>query len=424
MEKSNIKLLYGTKDWIIFLSFLALILGINLKNHYDSFLAFTHNELFHTHGTVVNIYPKDNFNVLKLQTPNFDFFTSVSLVEPLEQFDEVSMMILSNRTNFLAYLKGFYAPTINVYKIGHLENSKTTLAKYVSSQHDSTLFKELYNALFFAIPISKELRDICANFGISHLIAISGFHLGVIAFVVYWLCFYPYTYFHTRYFAYRNKKYDILLLSVVILFVYLLFTSIVPSFLRAFVMFILGLFFLRSHIKLFSFETLLIATLLILALFPKYIFSISLWFSIAGVFYIFLYWEYFKNLPKVGQFFLFNAWIYLAMNPITNFFFGTTSYLQLSSSLLTLLFTLFYPLVAVLHLLGYGGVFDGYLLKMFQLNAYSSEVLTPWWFFVLYILFSLLSIKKKAVFVVLNAMLVGFTLYIFYINSTHYSHLN
>jgi competence protein ComEC len=160
--------------------------------------------------------------------------------------------------------------------------------------------------------------------------------------------------------------------------------------------------------------------LVILALFPKYIFSISLWFSVAGVFYIFLYLEYFKNLPKIAQFFLFNAWIYLAMNPITNFFFGTTSYLQLLSSALTLIFTFFYPFVAVLHLLGYGGVFDEYLLKMFQLTPYSSEVLTPWWFFVLYILFSLVSIKKKAVFIVLNGMLVGFTVYIFYINSTHY----
>lgn len=420
MEKSNIKLLYGSKEWILFLSFLTLILLINLKNYYHSFTAFTNNELFHTYGTVLNIYPKETFNVLKLQTPQFDFFTSVSLSESFSQFDEVSVMVVSNKIDFLDYLKGFYAPSMNVYKISRANNSKTILANYVSNQHQNPLFKELYNALFFAIPISKELRDICANFGISHLIAISGFHLGVIAFVVYWLCYYPYSYFHTRYFSYRHKKYDILLLTVLILFIYLLFTSIVPSFLRAFVMFVLGLFFLRNNIKLFSFESLLIAVLVILALFPKYIFSISLWFSVAGVFYIFLYLEYFKNLPKIGQFFLFNAWIYLAMNPITNFFFGTTSYLQLLSSALTLIFTFFYPFVAVLHLLGYGGVFDEYLLKMFQLNPYSSEVLTPWWFFVLYILFSLVSIKKKAVFIVLNGMLVGFTAYIFYINSTHY----
>ncbi|MFA7090505.1 MAG: ComEC/Rec2 family competence protein, partial [Arcobacteraceae bacterium] len=209
MEKSNIKLLYGNKEWILFLSFLTLILLINLKNYYHSFTAFTHNELFHTYGTVLNIYPKETFNVLKLQTPQFDFFTSVSLSESFSQFDEVSVMVVSNKIDFLDYLKGFYAPSMNMYKISRANNSKTILANYVSNQHQNPLFKELYNALFFAIPISKELRDICANFGISHLIAISGFHLGVIAFVVYWLCYYPYSYFHTRYFSYRHKKYDI-----------------------------------------------------------------------------------------------------------------------------------------------------------------------------------------------------------------------
>lgn len=211
-----------------------------------------------------------------------------------------------------------------------------------------------------------------------------------------------------------------MLLTAVVLFAYLLFTSLIPSFLRAFVMFILGLFLLRSHIKLFSFETLLISTLLIVALFPSYIFSISLWFSIAGVFYIFLFLEYFKTLPKVGQFFLFNAWIYLAMNPITNYFFGTTSYLQLFSSFLTIGFTVFYPLMAVLHLLGYGGIFDSHLLELFTVEAYSSEEFTPLWFLSIYVLFSLLSIKKKAFFVVLNVLLVGFTCYIFYANSSHY----
>lgn len=420
MEKSNIKLLHSSYEWILFLTFLIFILVLNIKYHYNNFIEFKQNELYATTAQVLNVYPKEDYFVLKLQTSTFDFYTSSKQSNQLKQFDEINTTIITSKISFIDYLKGFYAPSINTYKIGEIKNFKTEISNYVASQHENELFKELYNALFFAVPISKELRNICANFGISHLIAISGFHLGVIAFVVYWLSYLPYSYFHSRYFSYRNKKYDILLLTAVILFCYLLFTSLVPSFLRAFVMFILGLLLLRNHIKLFSFETLLITLLLILAFFPKYIFSISLWFSIAGVFYIFLFFEYFKQLPKVGQFVLFNAWIYLAMNPITNFFFGTTSYLQLTSSFLTLLFTFFYPVVALLHLLGFGGVFDEYLLKMFQLEAYSSEVLTPLWFLSFYVLFSLLAIKKKAFFVVLNILLVGFTCYIFYINSTHY----
>lgn len=420
MEKSNIKLLATSNEWIIFLSFLFFILVLNLKHHYENFQLFKQNELFQTSAVVMNVYPKEDYLVLKLQTQTFEFYTSNAVSGSIKQFDEVLITIVTSKTTFLEYIKGFYAPTINTYKTKHLENIKTKFSQYITSQHEHKLFQELYNALFFAIPISKELRNICANFGISHLIAISGFHLSVMAFVIYWLCYFPYSYFHTRYFSYRNKKYDILLFTALVLLVYLLFTSLVPSLLRAFVMFGLGLFLLRNHISVFSFETLLITLLIILAFFPKYMFSISLWFSIAGVFYIFLFLEYFKHLPKIGQFFLFNAWIYLAMNPITNFFFGTTSYLQLSSSLLTLLFTFFYPVVAFLHLIGLGNVFDEYLLQMFKLEAYSSEVLTPLWFFCVYVLFSLLSIKKKAFFVGLNILLVGFTCYIFYVNSSRY----
>lgn len=421
MEKSNIKLFYGIKEWMIFLGFLLVILSLNLKHHYNNFHHFKQNELFQTSAVVTNIYPKENFIVVKLQSPNFDCYTSIDLNENLKQFDEIFITLVTVQVNFLEYLRGFYTPNIHWYYEKPLQNFKTKLATFVAQQHNEPLFQELYKALFFAIPISKELRDICANFGISHLIAISGFHLGVIAFVVYWLSYFPYSFFHTRYFAYRNKKYDILLLSAVILLAYLIFTSVVASLLRAFVMFVLALFFLRNNIKLFSFETLLVTTLLILSFFPRYLFSVSLWFSLAGVFYIFMFLEYFKNLPKVGQFFLFNAWIYLAMNPITNFFFGTTSYLQLFSSVLTLAFTFFYPLIVLLHLLEVGDIFDNYLLKMFELPAYSSEVLTPWWFLCCYVLFSLLAIKKKAFFVLLNGMLIGFTLYIFYVNSTHYS---
>jgi competence protein ComEC len=420
MEKSTVKLLYGIREWSVFLLILCVIFLLNLKRNYDAFEHFKHNELFQTQALISNIYPKDDFFVLKLQTAEFSFFTSVPLSLSVKQFDQVNVMILSNKITFLDFLKGFYAPSVNVYKTGTLENYKTKLAQFIANQHEVELFKELYNALFFAIPISKELRDICASFGISHLIAISGFHLGVIALVVYWLSYYPYSYFHTRYFVYRNKKFDILLLTAFVLLGYLLFTSLIPSFLRAFVMFVFGLFLLRNHIKVFSFETLFLTILVILACFPSYVFSISLWFSVAGVFYIFLFLEYFKTLPKVGQFFLFNAWIYCAMNPITNYFFGTTSYLQLFSSFLTIGFTVFYPLVAFLHLIGYGGIFDSYLLTLFKLEAYSSEEFTPLWFLCGYVLFSLLSIKKKAFFVVLNVLLVGFTCYIFYANSSHY----
>lgn len=420
MEKSNIKLLYGYKQWGIFILFLLTVLFITLLNKYISYLSFIKNDLFHTQATVLNIYPKENRVVLKLQTEDFNVFTWASREDNFKQLDKISILLVTKNIGFLEYSKDFFTLSLNAYTIENPNTARRNASTFIAQQHSNVMMQELYNTLFFALPISKELRTIAADFGIAHLIAISGYHSGVIIFIVYWLLYYPYSYVHQNYFPYRNKKFDILIICIVILFAYLIFIMMVPSFLRAFVMFILGIFLLRGNINILGFENLLIATLLILAFFPQYVFSISLWFSVAGVFYIFLFLEYFKNLPKIRQILLFNVWMYLVMNPITNYFFGTTSYLQLFSSVLTFVFTLFYPLVAVLHLLGYGGLLDAYILKLFTLPSYSSEVLTPLPFFIAYIIFSFLAITKKSFFIVVNMMLVYFTLYIFYINSTHY----
>lgn len=170
MEKSNIKLLYGIKEWSIFLLVLSSVFAFNLKKNYDTFSYFKHNELFQTQAAITNIYPKDDFLILKLQTNEFTFFTSVPLLQTLKQFDQVDVMIVTTKTTFLDFLKGFYAPSINVYQTGTITNTKTQLSEFIAHQHELKLFKELYNALFFAVPISKELRDICASFGINNKI--------------------------------------------------------------------------------------------------------------------------------------------------------------------------------------------------------------------------------------------------------------
>jgi competence protein ComEC len=398
MQNNAIQLLHTYKQYGVFFLAVIVVATINISTFYFKYQAFKQDELFVTQGTVLNIYKKQNYDVLKIQTAAFEFFTSYMPHHKLEQLQTVDVMIVTSKVGFIEFLKGFYAPSINIQKVQTKPTVKMMLFDFVKNQHNDTLFKQFYSALFFAIPISQELRQICANFGISHLIAISGFHLGVIVFVIYWILYFPYNFLHQRYFPYRHKKFDILLLCSVVLLFYLIFTSIVPSLLRAFVMFILGLYLLRCNIKLISFETLLLTLLLILALFPRYIFSISLWFSLFGVFYIFLFLHYFKHLPKVGQLIFFNFWIYIAMYPITNYFFGTVSYLQLFSPILTLLFTFFYPIHALLHLFSLGDTSNEYLLWLFSIQAYDSEVLTPFIFFILYIVVSFLSVFKTQFF--------------------------
>lgn len=243
--------------------------------------------------------------------------------------------------------------------------------------------------------------------------AISGFHLGILSFVIYGIFYLFYNPIHQRYFPYRNKKFDLLIFTMIILFIYLIYINIVPSFLRAFVMFLFGVYFLRANIKILSFQTLLIVILSILAIFPKLLFSLSLWFSVAGVFYIYLFIQYFKNLNKYIAFFLFNIWIYLAMNPITHYFFGTTSLVQLFSPIFTIGFSLFYPLELLLHSVRLGGLLDFIIEKWLSSKPPSYEVFTPLWFFFLYIFTSLLAIIYKHAFISLNFLFIIFNIYLY-----------
>lgn len=98
------------------------------------------------------------------------------------------------------------------------------------------MIRELFNALFLAIPVSSQLRDIITAYGIAHVVALSGFHIVVLSFIIYWILYFPYSFLQNRYFPYRNRRFDILLITMAILFYYLLLTDIVPSLLRAFVL--------------------------------------------------------------------------------------------------------------------------------------------------------------------------------------------
>jgi competence protein ComEC len=398
--------------------FFLVILFVFLVNFYLIFLEyknFVKNEIFQTDTIILNIYEKEKYNVLKLKTinskNNFTFFTSSSLNQNFKKLQKLNLFVITKQISFIDYLKSFYAKSFELNQVDKdIKNKKYLINKYLYSQHKNIDIASLYSALFLAIPISENIRILCSNFGISHLVAISGFHLGVMSFVLYFLIHLIYKTIHQKYFPYRNKQFDILIIVSIILFSYLLFVDLVPSLLRSFIMFIFGLFLLRNNIKILSFETLLIILLFMIAIYPKLLFSLSLWFSIVGVFYIFLFLHYFKKMNKYIQFLIFNFWIYLAMNPIVHFFFDTTTREQLYSPILTLFFTIFYPLSAFLHIVDLGGIFDNIIFNMLQLDIQIKQILTPLWFFIFYICISFYSIFNKKGFIVLNILFLLFNL--------------
>jgi competence protein ComEC len=392
---------------------LIFIFFISLSIEYSKYLDFKDEEIFETKAEILNIYEKSTYNILRLKAENFDFFTDLDKDEDIEKYDLLNIVIISRNINFLDYLKGFYTKTVYFDFLEKEEKFKDKIIKKINSNHQDKMISELFQALFLALPISKELREICTNYGIAHVIALSGFHIVVLSFCIYWIVYFPYSFFHQKFFPYRNKRFDILIFTLIFLLYYLILTDIVPSLLRAFVMFCLGIYLLRSNIKIFSYMTLFYTFLIVIAFFPKYIFSLGFWFSIIAVFYIYLFMQYFKNLNKYFQLFFFNLWMFLIFNPIVHLFFPQTTIEQFLSIIITIAFTLFYPFEIVAHTFDFAIYFDEYIKKFLEYKFFVYEVKTPLYFFIVYLIFSFLSIFYKKAFLVLNILMILFNLFLY-----------
>jgi competence protein ComEC len=96
------------------------------------------------------------------------------------------------------------------------------------------------------------------------------------------------------------------------------------------------------------------------------------------------------------------------MSPIVHMIFPLTSTLQLYSPFLSLAFTLFYPLSIVVHLIGYGGIFDGILLELFHLESESMAIKVDIIYGLGYLLLSLGAIYSRWLFYLLFVVALGF----------------
>lgn len=402
------------KYFYIYIIFLILIISVSIK--YGNYLDLIDEEVFEVNTQVLNIYNKNDKLVLKLKADDFICYTSVSNNTLIEKLDNINILIISKNISFIEYLKGFYTKTLFINSIDRSLTLKKKIYLYLHNVHLNKQIANLFSLLFVAIPIDNSLRNVFTNYGISHLVAISGFHLSLMMIIVYSIFFYPYKIIQERFFPYRNRKFDLILISIFFVSLYLIFIDFIPSFLRAFIMFFIGIYLLRNDIKLLSYKNLIITFFIVISLFPTYLFSIGFWFSIIAVFYIFLYIQYFKNINKYFHFIFFNIWIFLVFNPIVHYFFFQTTYEQLFSPLLTMLFTLFYPLEIVVHIMNFSEYFDSYLIAFIEYEFFVFSKVTPLWFLIIFSLVSLYSIFNKYFFIFLNILMILFNIYLFFLS--------
>ncbi|EOC3124725.1 ComEC/Rec2 family competence protein [Campylobacter jejuni] len=362
---------YSFKEFHYLFFSVVVIFIFNILLEYNNFLNFKNQKHYLIDNALLTHqyikYNKKNkkYWVLKLQTENFTFYTTSFKDLNLSKNQFLSLRIITHNINFKDYLsKSFYAPSYDFEKLK--EKEYNPIISYFLNQHTNEKIKEFYGALFFALPISLELRNDVNYYGIAHLIAISGYHIGLLFSLIFFILAPIYSFFQKRYFPYRNLRLDLSILIFALLLAYACLIGFVPSFVRSLIMAFWVFYLLCKNIKIINFVTLFCSTLLCISLYPRLLFSIGFLFSILGVFYIFLYMHHFANK--------FNNLINIILSGI---------------------FVIFYPLVLFLHLINYGDLLNFILDEFFKFKIYGTNIHIPFWIFISYLIASLISVRFK-----------------------------
>ncbi len=412
------KLFPEAKSFIWFVSILLLLISLRLAYEYQKYQTFISKPFYYTYATVITSYEKTKntkrYTVLKLKSDDgFTFYTTSHRKENFNHKRLRLQLFPSVNIGFKDYLGTFYVKS-KIKKQEKLALTfKDTLLKKVAFQHTDDGLKTFYNAIFFATPLAKELREKVSMLGVSHLVALSGFHLGILWGLVYGLLYFFYRPLQQKFFPYRHALFDVGLVAMVVLGIYLWFVDFPPSLVRSYAMVLVGWGVLLLGMELLSFTFLTSILLTLVALFPSLFVSLAFWLSVAGVFYIFLLIQYTQSQNKWLISFVFIPFgIFVLMLPVVHYIFGVTSIYQLLSPFLSVLFVPFYPLVMVLHIVGFGSVFDGVLLWLFSLPSQSQEKLLPLWMMLVYVGLSIWAIWRRALFYILFGLA---SLYMFYL---------
>jgi len=392
--------LFSSKREILLFALLCFsILLVSLFLEYREFKKFTLFDSALVNATVLKQYTKSKNNrtyqVLKLKSSEGLVFytTAKSSLQDIKN-QEIELEVWPKELNFYNYLTTFYGPS-KIIRINEEESSKQNLNNFILSSHKEKETANIYQALYTATPLDTKLQNRFSTLGVSHLLAISGFHLGVLSALLFFFLRPLYGYAQDRFFPYRNAKTDLFVIVGLLLFAYMLFLDSPPSLIRAFGMLFVGFVLYDRGIKIISMQTLFITVLLLLSLFPRLFFSLGFWLSASGVFYIFLFLLHFKHLNKTWQFLLLPIWVYLLMLPFSLAIFENFSIYHPLSIVWTMLFSIFYPLSIFMHLIGFGELFDPALMWLLELGSDTAVVGLDKYLFLLYILLSLGAVFER-----------------------------
>ncbi|MFT2644674.1 ComEC/Rec2 family competence protein [Helicobacter pylori] len=416
------ELLTTPKEYLLCGVILSLLLALNLYLEYLNYQKLDFSKPTSLNAQILLQYPKTKdqktYFVLKLQSKGMIFYSTIK--EPLKnlQYRYAQFFGKIKPCSFLESLKSCFFQTYS-FSLTRKQDFKSHVRRFIDSAHSSALVGNLYRALFIGDSLNKDLRDRANALGINHLLAISGFHLGILSASVYFLFSLFYAPLQKRYFPYRNAFYDIGVLVWVFLLGYLLLLDFLPSFFRAFLMGLLGFLACFFGVRLLSFKLLILACCIAIALLPKLLFSVGFLLSVCGVWYIFLFLKHTQTFFKTSSFLMrsfqvisLSTLVFLNMLIIVHAFFPMFSPYQLFSIPLGLIFIVFFPLSLLLHAVGLGSLLDS-ILNM-PLTIPTISISSPLWLLGAHLFLTILSVRFFKVYLSMNVLSAGFFLYCCY----------
>lgn len=413
------KLFLNLKEFWLAMIILTLLFLVRLFFLHEEYRAFKAKPFYYTDVKLIQAYEKrsdeNNHTILKVYAPTLDLhFFSRTKIPANKLTSHLRLKIFPHKE--LSFW-GFLGTSFMFSKVNTIyeepESVKNDLLTLVEAQHENSMIASFYKAIYFATPLDKTLRSQVSSLGVSHLIALSGFHLAILSGLLFFLLRPLYRLFQKRYFPYRFDLHDVGLIVLLVLAWYVWFVDAPPSLLRSYGMMLMGWMLLVLGMELLSFTFLLTIILLLLVVFPKMLLSLAFWFSVAGVFYIFLLLKHYAGLNKYLMTLFISFGIFMLMLPIVHIVFPVVNILQLSSPFLSLIFSIFYPVSMGLHFMGLGDLFDPLLVKLFTLQSTETMFILNPWYGLGYLLISLLSIYSKKFFYFLLMFSLVFAICLF-----------
>ncbi|NOR54727.1 MAG: ComEC/Rec2 family competence protein, partial [Sulfurovum sp.] len=258
MDLGRPELFPEKKSFKIFLFICFILVLVRLAFLYMSYQEFITKPFYYTNVTVLSAYEKTknskSYTVLKLRSEEgFDFYTTSHKKEDFSQAKLRVQIFPNGSISFGDYLGTFYVKSKIKSKEKIANTFKDSLIQKVSAQHKSETLASFYNAIFFATPLDKELREQISMFGVSHLVALSGFHLSILWGLVYGFFLFLYKPLQQKYFPYRHALFDVGLVAMLVLGLYVWFVDFPPSLLRSYAMVLFGWLALIVGVELLSF---------------------------------------------------------------------------------------------------------------------------------------------------------------------------